>query len=73
MEKAVNVRVSDEVYDRIKVVAASRLGNVKPAQVVREILEQAMIDGGLSERHNQRHGSPPTNPTKVPQKRVANG
>jgi hypothetical protein len=70
LEKSVNARVSAEVYDRLRTIAASRLGGVKPSQIVREILEQAMIDGVLSQ---QRHGSPPANPTKVPQKRVANG
>ena len=71
MDKAVNVRVPDAVYDRIKEVAASRLGGVKPAVIVREILEQAMIDGVLAP-NEARHGSPPANPLKLPQgKRTA--
>ena len=68
MEKAVNVRVPDAVYDRIKEIAASRLGGVKPAVIVREILEQAMIDGILS-KIPRRQGSTPENPSKLPQGR----
>jgi hypothetical protein len=48
LEKSVNSRVSEEVYNRLREVASSRLGSVKPSQIVREILEQSMIDGVLS-------------------------
>jgi hypothetical protein len=70
LEKSVNARVSAEVYDRLRTIAASRLGGVKPSQIVREILEQSMIDGILSQK--ARRGQSPENPTKLPQgRRVA--
>jgi len=46
--KSINVRVPDYIYDRVQAIAAARLGGVKASNVVREILEQSMIDGVLS-------------------------
>jgi excisionase family DNA binding protein len=46
--KSINVRVPDYIYDRVQAIASARLGGVKVSNVVREILEQSMIDGVLS-------------------------